>query len=381
MAPSDEPPLRVAVDAQPLLLERTGVGQFTASVLAGLGARDDVDASGYVISRTGRRALEPILPSGVRAATSVFPARVAHALWARGAWPPLEQWTGPVDVVHATNYVALPSRAPVVVSVYDLGFVHSPELYRPETRAYEPLVRDAIARRAFVHTISDFVTAEVREHFGVAADRVARVYPGVTDTRLGAPAAGHTLAGGASYVLALGTVEPRKDLPTLVHAFDRLAATDAGVLLVVAGPDGWGVGQYEDAVAHARFGARVRRLGYVSDAQRADLLAGATVLAYPSRYEGFGLPPLEAMAAGVPVVTTRGGALPEAVGDAALLVDPGDTDGLADALARAVGDEGLRRTLASRGRARAATFPWSRTVGDLVDLYRRVASSGEHRAR
>ena len=362
------------MDAQPLLIERTGVGHFTASLLAGLGRRDDVDASGYVISRTGRRELDDQLPPGVRAATSVFPARVARALWAHWSWPPLERWTGTVDVVHATNYVALPSHAPTVVSVYDLGFVHSPELYRPETHGYEPLVRDAIARGATVHTISDFVAREVRAHFDLPAERVVRVYPGIPGTRRGDAAAGRALAGGKTYVLALGTVEPRKNLPTLVRAFDRLAGTDEDVLLVVAGPDGWGVEPYADAVAQARFGERVRRIGYVSDEQRADLLAGATTLAYPSLYEGLGFPPLESMAVGVPVVTTRAGGLPEAVGDAALTVDPTDVDALADALGRMLVDVELRSSLVARGHEQVACFSWERAVDGLVDLYRRVAS-------
>ncbi len=366
-------PLRVAVDAQPLLIERTGVGQFTASLLAGLGRRDDVDASGYVISRTGRRELVHQLPPGIRAATSLFPARVARALWTRGSWPPLERWTGAVDVIHATNYVALPSRAPTVVSVYDLGFVHSPQLYRPETRAYEPLIRDAVARGATVHTISDFVAHEVQDHFDLPDERVVRVYPGVPDTRRGDAVAGRSLAGGETYVLALGTIEPRKNLPTLIRAFDRLAGTDNVALLVVAGPDGWGVEPYAEAVGRARFGARIRRIGYVTDDQRADLLAGATVLAYPSLYEGLGFPPLEAMAVGVPVVTTRAGGLPEAVGDAALAVDPTDVDALADALGHALTDRELRSSLIERGREQAARFPWERAIDGLVDLYRRVA--------
>jgi glycosyltransferase involved in cell wall biosynthesis len=361
------------VDAQPLLIERTGVGQFTASLLAGLGRREGVDARGYVVSRTGSRELAPHLPPGVHAATSRFPARVARALWARGSWPPLERWTGTVDVVHATNYVALPSRAPVVVSVYDLGFVHSPELYRPETHAYEPLVRDALARGATVHTISDFVAREVCDHFGVPEERVVRVYPGIDGATPGDAAAGRALAGAETYVLALGTVEPRKNLPTLVRAFDRLASIDDRVQLVVAGPDGWGVDLFDESVARARHRARVHRLGYVTDAQRADLLAGAAVLAYPSLYEGLGLPPLEAMAAGVPVVTTRAGALPEAVGDAALCVEPTDVDGLADALVRTLSDADLRASLVARGLAQAARFPWSRAIDEFVDLYSLVA--------
>jgi glycosyltransferase involved in cell wall biosynthesis len=366
--------LRVAVDANPLLNERTGVGHFTASLLEGLAIRDDIEASAYAISRTGRHDLAHQLPAGVGAATSWLPARVAHAMWARVSWPGVEHWTGAVDVVHATNFVAPPSRAPIVVTVHDLAFAHSPELCRPETLSYEPLLRQAIARGALVHAVSDFVAAEVRDYFNLPEHRVVRVYAGIAATGNGDAAAGRELAGGASYILAIGTVEPRKNLPTLVRAFDRVAADDDGVMLVVAGPDGWGTQPFADAVAGARFGARIRRLGYVTNAQRSDLLAGASVLAYPSLYEGFGHPPFEAMAAGVPVVTARAGALPEAVGDAAVLVDPTDVDALADALSRVLTDPVLRAQLVARGHERVQEFSWPRAVDEIVALYRQVSA-------
>jgi glycosyltransferase involved in cell wall biosynthesis len=366
-------PLRVAVDANPLLRERTGVGHFTASIVDGLASRDDVAVSAYAISRTGRHDLGDKLPPGVRVATSWVPARVAQALWARTRWPRVEYWTGTVDVVHATNFVAPPSRAPVVVTVHDLAFAHSPELCRPEALRYDGLLRQAIQHGAHVHAVSDFVAGEVREHFHMPGDRVTRVYAGASPLNCGDAANGRRIATSASYILALGTIEPRKNLPELVSAFDYIAERLDDLVLVVAGPDGWGVESFDDAVARARFGARVRRLGYVTDAERADLLAGASVLAYPSLYEGFGHPPLEAMAAGVPVVTARAGALPEAVGDAALLVEPTDVDALADALTRALTDSELRAQLVARGHERVRKFPWARALDELVALYRHVA--------
>ena len=121
-------------------------------------------------------------------------------------------------------------------------------------------------------------------------------------------------------------------------------------------------------------GTRIRRLGYVPDREHADLLAGASLLAYPSLYEGFGHPPFEAMAAGVPVVTTTAGSLPEVVGDAACFVPPADDDALAAAIARVLTDDALRRDLVARGRVRAQAFPWSAAIDGFVDLYRRVAA-------
>jgi len=368
--------LRVAIDASPLIAERSGIGHTTARLLDGLSARADVAVSGYAVSRTGRDLLADALPNGVTPATSWAPARAVHTMWRRAPWPRLEHWTGPVDVVHATNFVAPPAHAPVVVTVHDLAFAHSPELCRPETLEYERLLRQAIDRGATVHVVSDFVGDEVRAHFGLSAERVVRVYFGVdVEAGSGDAARGRAHAGAARYVLAVGTVEPRKNYPRLVEAFDALAAGAPDLALVIAGGRGWGVEPLDDALARARHRDRVRVLGYVADDVRADLLAGATALAYPSLYEGFGHPPFEAMAAGVPVVAAAAGAIPEAVGDAALLVDPLDVDALSAALLQVCGDESLRHDLVARGHARAHEFPWPRAVDGLVALYRLVAAA------
>jgi len=370
-----QPRLRVAVDANPLIGERTGIGHVTARLLEGLALRDDVEVTGYAITRTGRRDLAGLLPSGILPATSWVPARIVHPLWTRVSWPTIEHWTGPVDVVHSPNFIAPPARVPVIVSVHDLAFAHSPELCRPEAQQLVPLLRHALARGAIVHTGSDFVAAEIREFFDLPPERVARVYSGIaTHAADGDAASGGALAGGDRYILAIGTIEPRKNLPSLVRAFDRVADDDPEARLVIAGGNGWGTEAVDAAVAASPFSARIRRLGYVSGRDHADLLAGASLLAYPSLYEGFGHPPFEAMAAGVPVVTTTAGSLPEVVGDAACFVPPGDDGALAAAIARVLTDDALRHDLVARGRARAEAFPWSAAIDGFVDLYRRVAA-------
>lgn len=371
-----QPRLRVAIDANPLIGERSGIGHVTARLLEGLAPRDDVEVTGYAITRTGRRDLAGLLPAGITPATSRLPARVVHPLWTRVAWPTIEHWTGPVDVVHSPNFIAPPARVPVIVSVHDLAFAHSPELCRPEAQQLIPLLRHALGRGAIVHTGSDFVAAEIREFFDLPPERVARVYSGIaTHAADGNVASGHALARGDRYVLAIGTIEPRKNLPSLVRAFDRVATDDHVVCLVIAGGNGWGTDAVDDAVAASPHGARIRRLGYVSDRDHADLLAGASLLAYPSLYEGFGHPPFEAMAAGVPVVTTSVGSLPEVIGDAAYFVPPADDDALAAAIVHVLTDDDVRRDLVAKGRARARAFPWSAAIDGFVDLYRRVAAA------
>lgn len=366
--------LRVALDATPLLGQRTGIGHWTDATLRALAARDDLEVHAYAVTRRGREALAPTLPPAVAPATRRFPAQVALRSWRHVDRPQIEHWTGKVDVVHATCFVGPPSRAPVVVTVHDLAFARFPDLCGPGARHYARLLRRALARGAVVHTVSDTIAREVREVFGVPAERVVRVYPGVLPSRGGDAAAGRQTAGADRYVLALGQLEPRKGLPALVRAFDAAAGADTQMRLVLAGPDGPDRPLVERAIADARHGDRVRWLGYVPEGTRRDLLAGSTLFVYPSLYEGFGHPPLEAMSAGVPVLSTDGGALPEVLDEAARLVPVGDDEALAHGLELLLKDDVARDELVSRGHERVRRFDWNRSAGELVALYRRVAS-------
>jgi glycosyltransferase involved in cell wall biosynthesis len=256
------------------------------------------------------------------------------------------------------------------VTVYDLTAVRFPHLCAPASLRYPELVRRAVRRGAWVHTLASAIAEEVVDLLGVPPERVRVVPSGLDATRAGDAATGRAIAGAERYVLALGTVEPRKGLPDLVRAFDRLAATRADLHLVVVGPDGWGTQAFAGAVGLARHGDRVRRIGWVDDAARNDLLAGARVLAVPSVYEGFGYPPLEAMAQGTPVVATAVGSLPEVLGDAARLVPAGDVEALTEALAEVLDDDAVAAALRAGGPAHAATFTWEDCAAGLVDLYR-----------
>jgi glycosyltransferase involved in cell wall biosynthesis len=305
--------------------------------------------------------------------------------WRRADHPTVEWWTGAADVVWGPNFVVPPTRAAAqVVSVHDLTPLRFPELCQRDTLAYPALVRRAVERGALVQTDSEAVASEVREWLGLATERVVAVPLGVDPPRAGDPAAGRRRAGSARYVLALGTVEPRKDLPTLVAAFDLAAASLDDLTLVVAGPDGWGVDAFEAAVGAACHRARIRRLGWVDHQTRADLLAGARCLAFPSLYEGFGLPPLEAMAASVPVLCSDLPVLSEVTGGAARLVPARDPEAWAEALVGLEADEAARAELARRGRERAAGYTWdacARRMGDLLRDAARGAPGGTGVAR
>lgn len=350
---------RIAFDATPVLRNPTGVGAFVAGAMQALADRDDVEVVGYALSRRGTYQRRAPLPAGL-----------LLRLWERLDVLPVERWTGPVDVVHGTNFVVPPARgAGRVVTVHDLTPVRFPELASPTTRRFPALVRRALRRGAFVHTPSAFVAAEVVDLLGGDPDRVVAVHHGVPPVA----AAAAVPDVPAPYVLALGTVEPRKDLPSLVRAFDAVAAVHGDLHLVIAGPDGWGADALAAAVASAHHRRRIHRLPWVDDARRAALLRHAVAFAYPSRYEGFGLPPLEAMSVDVPVVATTAGAVPEVVGDGALLVPPGDVDALAEAVAGLLADDDMRAALVERARRRVAEFSWSRCADGLAELYRRAA--------
>jgi glycosyltransferase involved in cell wall biosynthesis len=367
--------LRVAVDLTSQLTPLTGVGVMVHEMIDRLARRDDLALTGYAVTWRGRGRLHEVVPTGVAVVDRPMAARPLHELWRHADHPLIDRWIGRHDVVWGPNYVTPPTRAAELVSVHDLTPLHYPELANEFTLSYPQLIRRALRRGAWVHTGSDFVRAEIVEHFGADPDRVVAIHHGVRAAPAGDPARGRDVAGGDRYVLALGTVEPRKDLPTLVRAFDLLADDDSQARLVVAGPDGWGADALTAAVATSPHRERIVRLGWIDEADRAALLAGAAAYAFPSVYEGFGLPPIEAMSAGVPVVTTRAGSLPEVCRDGADFVAVGDVKGLAAALRRVIVDDAHRSALVERGRQVAAGYDWDVTVDRFAALLARVAAA------
>jgi glycosyltransferase involved in cell wall biosynthesis len=369
--PSPASPVAVAIDASPLLGVRTGVGESVAGFIDAVATDPHVGVVGYALSATAGKLLPERLPGSVAPGRRVpIPAEALLRVWARFDHPTVELWTGPVDVAHGTNFVVPPSRkAARLVTVHDLTPLRFPELCSPTSLRYPALIRRALQQGASIHTVSHAMADDVMEHFQVDVDRVHVIHNGLTPLPLPLARA----EAEPPYILAIGTVEPRKGLPDLVAAFDRIAGSIPDVHLKIAGPPGWGEDAVSAGLRSARHAARIHRIGWIDD--RSSLIAGALVLAYPSLYEGFGLPPLEAMSLGVPVVASTAGAIPEVVGVAAVLVAPRDVPALSEALLEVVRDGTTRARLIAAGTERCRAFSWPRAGQQLARLYRALADS------
>ncbi|HEX8863594.1 MAG TPA: glycosyltransferase family 1 protein [Actinomycetes bacterium] len=375
--------LRVAVDATAVPAKLTGAGVYAARMLEALALRGEVDLEVFVAPESAPSLAAPGLSlRPVRAAGRGRPARIA---WTHLASGRAARAAG-ARVLHGVHY-ELPRRAsmPRVVTVHDLTLVTHPEWHEAsKVRFFGWAMRRSVAVAERVLCVSATTARDLCEHLGVDPERVD-VTPLGTDLRPASEQAVTALRSrlglDGPYVLGLGTLEPRKDLPSLIRAFAKLAG-ELPHRLVLAGMAGWGAGEVAAAAAASGVRDRILLAGYVPEADKAALFTGADLFVYPSRYEGFGLPVLEAMACGTPVITTTGGSLPEVAGDAAVLVAPGDADGLAVAIGKLAGEAGERVAVVQRGMVRAAGFTWNRCAALTAEAYRRaaVAAATEGRA-
>ncbi|WP_436792956.1 glycosyltransferase family 4 protein [Actinospongicola halichondriae] len=368
--------MRIAVDATSLLDVRTGVGNFTDAVVRRLGQRPDIDTTIFPISLRGHHRLRDTAPPGVDVVTPPLPARLLRRSWLATGRPRIDRFIGPHDLVYGPNFVVPPSRSARVVTVHDLTAIRFPELCTADTLQYPRLLERAIGDGAWIHTVSDAVRREVIADLGADADRVVAVPNGHRSADGGDAGVGRRLAGRDTYALAVGTVEPRKGLPGLLEAIDLLAADGQEIPLVHVGPDGWGSAALDATLAAMRRPDLFVRLGRRSDDELDDLFAGARVFVYPSVYEGFGLPVVEAMSAGLPVVTSDDPAVVEVAGGAAVHTPVGDVAALAAGIARAWDDEALRTRLVAEGRRRADEFSWDRCTDGLVDVFHAAVADG-----
>jgi glycosyltransferase involved in cell wall biosynthesis len=349
-----------------------GIATSTIAMLRALARRGDLDLVG--ISARHRAPPLPGFIPPVPVRRSRLPRRALYESWQWFRRPLVERVTGHVNVVHDAGYVVPPTRAPLVATIHDLLFLRFPDHYTWHSREVLRRGLDLARRDATLVICPSRATIAACEEAGINADRLRLVPWGVEVRTLNASeAAAVRKRYGIErpYLLFCGTREPRKNLPRLLEAVRRLDNRD--VELVLAGPAGWkgDVTDGSDGV-----GGRVRTLGFVPPEELGALYEGAELVVYPSLAEGFGLPVLEAMAHGAPVVTSAGSATEEVAGEAALLVDPLDTDAIASAIDRILDDSALAMSLREAARARATTFTWDRTADRVAAVYAEAARSG-----
>jgi len=364
-------PVGVALDASAVPDPPGGAGRYVLALAAALDTRADVDLT--VVSRIGDAVRWP--SPVVARAPALRPVRLG---WEQVGLPRIVRDLG-VEVHHGPHYtMPLALGLPAVVTVHDLSFFTHPEWHqRTKVAFFRAAIRTSAQRAAALVAVSAATATLLAER--VRPQAPVHVIPhGVDHARFhpddsGDDGTARARVGVAPpYVAFLGTLEPRKDVPTLVRAFDRLAGSRPELTLVLVGAQGWGMDAVERAVAEASHRHRIRMLGYVAEGDMPAVLRGASVVAYPSLEEGFGLPVLEALACGVPVVTTSGTVMEEVAAGAALLAPPGDADRLAEALESAVdGGPGAdeRRQL---GLEVAAAHTWEASAAAHAEVYRSV---------
>jgi glycosyltransferase involved in cell wall biosynthesis len=300
-----------------------------------------------------------------------LPRRFLYEAWQWLRWPAVEEATGPVDVVHDAGFVVPPCRAPLVATINDLFFLTYPHHYTWHSRVVLNRGLDLARRHARLVMCPSRATMAQCRDAGIDSQRLRLVPHGVTVRPLAVDDVQRVRNRNGlfrPYVFFCGTIEPRKNLHRVLEAFRSLDRPD--LELVVAGPQGW---KEDIGAAMANLAGRVRRLGFVPRGDLDALYAGAAAVVYPSLGEGFGLPVLEALAQGAPLVTSAGTATEEVAGDAALLVDPLDVDAIAGAIDRLLDDRGLAARLGEAGRERAAGFTWARSAELAFAVYREAA--------
>ncbi len=369
--------MKVVVDARPALEARkTGVGHYTSHILRTLPGADPLDEiTAWYLHPQGLLRPRPLFPDvpGLHEKASRIPRRVFGSLSARLGEPRIERFLD-LDVLLATNFLPPATASPgVVLVVHDLAFRRFPETAPHVSAGWLKRFEGWLARAARVIVPSVSARDDLRDLYGVDPGRIDAIHHGV-DAHAFRPAPEPVVADmrrrfeiAGPYALFVGGIEPRKNLERLVRAFGRVRGLDDVSLVIAGGSVRWfpeAPQQLEAAIAAlpAGVGSRVIRTGYVSQADKVALMTDATLMVYPSRYEGFGFPVMEAFAAGLPVLTSNVSSLPEVAGDAAELVDPEDTDAIAAALERMLQDRDLLDNLAAAGVARVSGFTWEATA-------------------
>ena len=373
--------MRVGFDISPITPTRTGVGTFCYYLLKHLVEQaPDCTFAGFSSGRS-RVALGP-MADAVSQRRLPVPTRVLYRIWTMFGAPKVDSFLGGVDVYHATNFFLPPTRtARRVLSIYDLSFLAVPELCSPKiVGPFSKGVRRFAAEADAILACSEATKSDIVTRLEVPPDKVA-VTPGAVDEGFGPMDRDAARAYVAErygldtpFILFVGTLEPRKNVPGLLRAFGRLAG-DLPHKLVLVGPVGWNTGAIFETLESLDLGDRIVRIGYVaSHGELPAFYSAADVFVFPTFYEGFGLPVLEALTCGCPVVTSENSSVPEATGGAAVYADPNESESIAAGIRQVLEDRALRESLVVRGLEHARRFSWDTCADLTLAVYRRVAA-------
>jgi alpha-1,3-rhamnosyl/mannosyltransferase len=371
--------MRVGIDYRPALLQRTGIGRYARELVRALVRLPDppplaLFADAFARASVPREELG-IAGSSARLYRRRIPGRAIHFLgrWGLG----VENLVGPLDLFHYTDFVYPPLRGtPYVATIFDASFAADPAFHgEADSRRLRERAERIVRGARWVLVPSTFAAGEVVLRLRVHPSQVVVTPLGVDHVRPPAKPADRN----EPYFLTVGTIEPRKNHLRALEAFERLVAQGLPHRWVVAGGRGWLFEPFFERLSRSPARARVDLLGAVPEEKLLELVAGAALLLYPSLYEGFGLPPLEAMALGTPVVTSAAGALMENGEGAALLVDPNDAQAIAEGVVRLLEDEALRDQLVRAGRERAAGFTWESCAKATAAAYAQSLESARTR--
>ena len=370
--------MKVCLDIQASLGQRAGVGRYVRELLWHLGAgagADELAAFYFDFKRTG---LDAAPPGVALRSCRWLPGRVAQAAWKRVGFPPYDWFAGQADLYHFPNFIRPPlSRGrKSVVTIHDVSFLRMPETTEAKNLAWlSAEIRRTAERADAILTDSQFSAREICELLKAPQEKVFPVWLGLpTFGPPPAPEAVARLRGKLGlekpYLLMVGTIEPRKNIPFLVKIYEALKDFDGD--LALAGGLGWKTGPTLRAISESPRKAGIHLLKHLDDAQLSALYAGAAAFVYPTRYEGFGFPPLEAMGRGAPVVAARNSSLPEVLGAAAEWVDGFDAEEWAEKVRAVLSDSARAARLRAAGFAQAKKFTWEETARQTWDVYRKL---------
>lgn len=374
--------MRIGINGVAMLSPLTGIGQYTFNLARELQLMQLMPWLFY--GANWRQAIRATALPGMHAAKNLFKKIIPYPYAAQRFLMQRNFSSGAhrhrIQLYHEPSFMPYRFDGPTVATVHDLSWLRYPET-QPAARVRELNRRMPAAMQNAAHILvdSEYVRQEVIAHFGLPEDRISVALLGVAAefkplaARLRAPILDAYGLQYGRYILAVSTLEPRKNLLSLIAAFARLPANmRRGYPLVIAGMRGWGDSLRSDSLRQLISRGEVRLTGYVPQGDLPGLYSGARMFVYPSLYEGFGLPPLEAMACGVPVIVSNRASLPEVVGSAGVLTEPLDDAGIAQHMQSLIEDDALHRRLSEAGRKRAETFTWRRCAEETMTAYRRA---------